>query len=1178
MLAALLALSAFPAAADTPRPALANAVCAVTLGPRGEVGVRLTPAAGDTLDVTLTPLAKAVQPSRVIAGRTNITVMLASDAESAQLELRLLADGCAMTVSGASPAWRGFTGRLTGSQSPLYAARIALDREGNPTVQGGGDVLDIAVDRASNRRMNAAYTTSTFRGALLDAGAPTTDLRPTEAGYTFSFDSDRLAIRALDVWPLLAWRPAYTGSTYGHPEASQPHLIPREWMAKHRPFPWKNLSPVQLPFISITDPKDFDRVKEQVDFLAANLRDWGFFCFGEWPLTQRNPDYAPEAVWLAYLEGNKRTCDYAHSQGVKILRWLTDPDIQPGWYPELHQEFTRKGWFSHEAGSDEWLPDYTNPDVQRWIEKQYAELGATGPDFYWIDNNHPTRPLHDPTRFPPEAFREFYLAIQRGLLSTGRNDILMRSGASEWADYSAAGILDVYAPGPDVQNDWTEQQLFVAGTMARSDYLCHFNLWRRGIDDFFPAGPQTLDQTRAMATLLGLSGIGFTTTDIGFPKIPAERLKMLRQLVPIATTRPMDLYRFSSGALPRWWVLNQQDGERAWQVAGLFNWGLKGEETHFMPLDQLGLDPAQEYLAYDFWSQREIGRFRGALAFRIAPTSGRALAIHPVGDRPFIVATDRHVTMGASELANRKWDPATRTLSADFVAGVKGQTFSLTLFCPPTLRPVRAEVAGHEQPISALGDDLFRFPVPCDGPTASLQVTFAPTQLRAERATSPSTKSVIDLADASALRRLAQPDAVAGLLARARSGQAVLLASPRRWSPELARLQASLALSWGLSRATADSPWLLAIGGGQDEPGDDLLFRTTCLACQPNVAHALLRPVGKGLIAVLRPAEGTDAWRDPAAGLLADPKASVDTARAEQEAVVRDSTSTVGSFEVNPAFMEGSAPLRLAKALTGHSLSFHFRRVSPSITPDYWGVPRVSILVNGIECPHNYNPCRPESPPQEWDSLYFAIPKGALRFDGSDRVTIRSAVAARDAEAFQADLQTGLELSIEDPAVAGEPPLGQATLVHLPRFALAPSALLDALLGLDGGIRFLAQGGGTGVTFTGTPYNGWPLKPGGVTHCIFDGKGFEVVVHVPKGSAGVLEAYVYDYEGVRTEDVTFEGGAPVTVEHFANGKWLRFPFSGQQSADGELHLTVGNPRGGNAVLSRVRVKLDEGSD
>ena len=1173
--AAILIASSL-ASAGWPPPTLANATCAVTVNDRGAVQVTLTVASGETVGVSLAPAAGTGWrcSTRPTHGGRAAAIDLRAGRQTARIEARLVDDGCLLTLQQAPPGWRGLAGTVTGSEAPLYAARVALDERGRPTVHGGGDVLDIAVGRVSNRRMNAVYATSTFRGVLLDAGERTVDLRPARESYTFRFASGRLAIRALDVWPLLGWRPAYTGSTYDHPEASQPHIIPREWMAKHRPFPWKTFSPVQLPFISITDPKEFPRVKEQVDFLAANLRDWGFLCFGEWPLTQQNPEYAPEAARQAYLEGNRRTCDYAHSKGIRVLRWVTDPDIHPQVYPELHAEFVRNGWFSHEPGSDEWLLDYTNPGVQQWIEKQHADLGATGPDFYWIDNNHPTRPLHDPTRFPPEAFREFYLAIQRGLLSTGRHDILMRSGASEWADYSAAGILDVYAPGPDVQNDWTEQQIFVASTMARADYLCHFNLWRRCIDDYFPAGPQTIDQTGATATLLGLSGIGFTTTDVGLPKIPPDRLRMLRQLVPIAVTRPMDLYRFSSGALPRWWVLNQQDEERHWQVAGLFNWGLECEETHFMPLDQLGLDPASEYLVYDFWSQREVGRFRGALAFRVAPATGCALAIHPIGDRPFIVATDRHVTMGASEVANRRWDAPTRTLSADFVAGVRGQTFSLTFFAPPRLRPVRAEVAGQAQAVEEVSDGLFRVPVPTDGPTASVRLIFGPAKPKAPRPR-PSWRSpgLLYLADWSTLGRLTQLGAADRLIAEARGGKGIVLVAAGKWSPELAQLQEALGLRWGLFRAPGSPYWALLVGGEQEETPDNLLFHTSCIGFQPNRTDALARPVGKGLVAVVRPPSGPGGWRQLTDSLRQLPHATISLARDRRRDFIAATTSTVGPFEVNAPLTEGTAPLRMSAALARCSLSFHFRRVSPSMVPDYWSVPRISILVNGQECPHNYNPCRPESPPQEWDSLYFAIPKGALRFDGNDRVAIRSASPARDREAFRADLQEGLELSIEDAAVAGE-----TALLDLPGIALASPAALDALLGLDGGVRFLARGGGTDITFSGTPYNGWPLKSGGVTHCVFDTRGFEVVVKVPKGSAGVLEAYAYDYEGVRTEDVSFGGGAPVEVRDFARGKWLRFPFNEQQSADGQLRLSVGNPRGGNAVLSRVRVEFGDAGE
>lgn len=140
---------------------------------------------------------------------------------------------------------------------------------------------------------------------------------------------------------------------------------------------------------------------------------------------------------------------------------------------------------------------------------------------------------------------------------------------------------------------------------------------------------------------------------------------------------------------------------------------------------------------------------------------------------------------------------------------------------------------------------------------------------------------------------------------------------------------------------------------------------------------------------------------------------------------------------------------------------------------------------------------------------------------------------------------------------------------------MAPPPALNALLGLDGGVRFLARAGGADVaSIGGSPYSGWPARPGGATHCVFDGKAFTVVLRVPEGTTGVVEAFAYDYEAYRVEEIALEGGTPQPVEGFGGGKWLLFPFAATQSADGELRLTVRNVSGGNCVLSRVRLKFD----
>jgi hypothetical protein len=1155
--------------------AMGNDVCLIGFGAGGQMTVTLKPAQGESVQVALVPgfLGARRCEATVDKHGGKATIALRSGRESASVAVEMVADGCVVRVERATGEWRGFAGTVTGNRPPLYAARIALDDARQPQVYGSGDILDIAAGTASNRRMNAVYSIATFRGALLDAGDGTPDLRPAQSGYSLRLRSGQLALRVLDAWQLIGWRPPLPCG-FGHPDEGKPRVIPRAWIESHRPFPWKELSPVQLPFISITDPADYGRVKEQVDFLAANLRDWGFFCFGEWPLTQHNPEYDPERR-KAYLEGNKRTCDYAHSKGIKILRWLTDPDIEPSYYPEMYADFKRRGWFENMEPQGEWLLDYTNPEVQQWVEKQYTDLGATGPDFYWVDNNRPTKPRHDPTRFPPDAFREFFLAIQRGLLSTGRNDILMRSGASACADYSGAGILDVYAPGPDVQNDWTEQQLYVAGELARNDYLCHFNLWRRSIDDYFPAGPQTVDQTRAMATLLGLTGLSFTTTDIGFPKMPAERLRDLRRVVPVAAARPMDLYRFG-GALPRWWVLNQQHGGHAFQVAGVFNWGLKIEETDFASLDDLGLDPGREYLAFDFWSQKPVGRFRGAVGLRVAPASGRAIALHPAEAEPFIVGTDRHVAMGAADLADVRWDAKSKTLAASFVAGVAGETFRLTFYSPMSLRPVTALAGAAAQPVEEIGDGLFAMPIPCQAATVPIKISFAPYQFAAKPGPAKAAGDVIDLSSAAVLADLAKEGGTDRLLARARAGEGVVMVSPAAWSEELQSLQKTLDLRWGLFREPRpDATWLLTVGDQGGEVGDDVMFRSTCIAFQPSTAQAYIRPMGKGLIAVVRPYDGTGGWGD-LVGRLKKPVADVLAgAKSARDETLRKATSTVGPFEVNAAKTEGTAPLRVSPALAHVSLSFHFRRLSFSLITNDWAVPPVSLLVNGQELPHKLNPCRPESPPQEWDSLYFKIPDGVLRFDGKDTVTVRSQRPAAKAEALRDDLQAGLELCIDDAAVAGRTTLAPlAEAAEVASMALTPQTSLDALLGLDGWLRYLSHVGSVDLKIIGgTAHNGWGAKSGGVSHCIFANQEFTIVVRVPKESSGILEAWAYDYEAYRREEVTFEGGAPQMVENFGAGKWLSFPFGPKESGDSELRLTVRSVLG-NAVLSRLRLRFE----
>ena len=1065
----------------------------------------------------------------------------------------------------------GPTPRIVGRvpDEDLLAARIAL-KDGRPYVFGRGDVLEIGTGRVSSRNANCLYSVASFFGLAFETAAGASpEIVPDEGGHAFRAAGDRLTIRCVDVWPVLGWRPE--GGWPGESRAGLPpgHIVPREWMRGHRPFPWQTFSPVQLPFISITDPNSFPQVREQIDFLADNLRDYGFFCFGEWPLTQYYPEYDP-TLQPAWLEGNRRTCDYAHSKGIKVLRWLTDPDIDAGKYPDLHRMMLQNGWFSHREGDPEWLLDYTNPDVQAWITDQYARLAATGPDFYWIDNNQPTQPIHDRSLPPPVAFRNFFLSIQRGLLSTGRNDILMRSGASAWADYSGVGILDVYAPGPDVQDDWLEQQIYVAEKLAYDDYLDHFNLWRRCIDDYFPAGPQTVDQTRAMATLLALTGLGFTTTDVGFPNIPADRLEMLRQVVPITTTRPLDLFRFEHTGLPHWWVLHAQRGDQTWAVAGVFNWGLRAEEVLYASFDELGLDPDREYLVYDFYSQAPVGIFANGIGCRVAPSSGRALAIHALRDRPLFVSTDRHITQGAAETEGLRWDRRSARLSGVFTRGVKGRTYHVTIYVPPGHEVRAFRAGGREGRWERQEAHLVRGAIPCDSERIPWSFTFD-THRAAPPTQGTPAPHIRDAPNVVVVRSPSERRDWRKLASE--QGKTIVLLSPSGPSAALRAFQDSTGVAWGLYRKAGSNAVWLTVGGATPELPDGTLFQTSCIGFRVNAVLGVYKPLGRGGILVLSPSIGParlaeimravrrnkESW---AAGLVRD-----------QERLLHATLSTVSPVVLDLPDRQASQQVTLSPSLRGRELSFHIRRHWPSLGTSFAGVPRIALRLNGTDLPNLLNPCRPYSPPEGYDLCYYQIPAGLPRFGSpaNDLVmTARQDLA--DPAAFEGDAATALELRIETPSR-----IGDTELVPLPEIALLWDPLpLDAFLGAGGDAVGVTtrQADGFGIRLAGDVHGfyGWPVRGEGVTHCAWALDAFTVELTVPPGTAGVVEALAYDADSYRRETVAFEGRDDRRLDDFANGVWLKFPFTADDSADGLLRIQVTKLHGYNCVLSRLRLR------
>ena len=114
--------------------------------------------------------------------------------------------------------------------------------------------------------------------------------------------------------------------------------------------------------------------------------------------------------------------------------------------------------------------------------------------------------------------------------------------------------------------------------------------------------------------------------------------------------------------LPSVWNLTVEKPFEKWFVAGLYNWS-DDKAKITCSANQLNLLPKKSYLLYELWSGRFLGELNRQISIDVAPTSSAIISIHEKKTYPILLSTSRHITQGAVDLADEKWDEAKRTLT-----------------------------------------------------------------------------------------------------------------------------------------------------------------------------------------------------------------------------------------------------------------------------------------------------------------------------------------------------------------------------------------------------------------------------------------------------------------------------------------------------------------------------------
>ena len=200
-------------------------------------------------------------------------------------------------------------------------------------------------------------------------------------------------------------------------------------------------------------------------------------------------------------------------------------------------------------------------------------------------------------------------------------------------------------------------------------------------------GDLPLEEARVTATVVALPGQQTFFGDF-LDKLPAERMKILQQTLPVCDVRPGALYPYFNN-LPVWDLkVSRPFGD--WDVVALFNWTDEDAQIPFT-LAEIGAKEG-EYVAYEFWTSTYLGAFAEKTSLQVPAHAVRLLALHPRLNRPQFLSSDRHLTQGAVDLLNLDWNEEEKTLAATFKVIEKNATTARFLV-PEGYKIVSVDVA-----------------------------------------------------------------------------------------------------------------------------------------------------------------------------------------------------------------------------------------------------------------------------------------------------------------------------------------------------------------------------------------------------------------------------------------------------------------------------------------------------
>lgn len=409
-----------------------------------------------------------------------------------------------------------------------------------------------------------------------------------------------------------------------------------------------------------------ERFPHGLPWLAERLKEMGF-TLGLWTAATQVSEFAP--LFQEHPEAMFQTTDG---------------------HPQVSADY----WFWEPHGKTFSL-DPTHPLGEDFYRKTGEAIRSYG-CVYWKNDFQANLMRTDGVRHDREATygTPIYLKAIRA----------MREGAGPEVAHMAcnaalnpiAGLADVAWTHGDIGNpaaNWQWLRGFLRDFCSRAHVSGKF-YWSD--PDYLQVGQGTPNESRVRMAFCVLGGGPAFLSD-RLPELPDEKIELIKQCLPAygPTATPLDLFTCNECPQVLHLPVTTQWGQ--WHLLGLFNLDERpGKVT--VNLADLGLEPGREYLIFDYFQGKVVGRVHvltGAdllMRYPLPATDVAVLRVTPVQPQPFVIGTDLHLAQGAVELQKVRWDAKTLTLSGEATRppGTKGHVF---IHVPQGYEPVAGEVA-----------------------------------------------------------------------------------------------------------------------------------------------------------------------------------------------------------------------------------------------------------------------------------------------------------------------------------------------------------------------------------------------------------------------------------------------------------------------------------------------------